>query len=296
MAVYARGYRPYEGTFVSTPASLVILREGLTIAARHKGVRWLAGIILLLVCGFSAALYVTLGVFESGPVSDFIDVDPAQVLRQYLARFYLVVNIPIALVALLVGSGLIADDIRSRAMPLYLVRPLRPIDYVIGKALQIPYILLLLAFLPGVALVVLVALWQPTGHSWSFFEANWYLVEMCFRYWVVAAGSLTGLMLLISSITKRRGAALGIAGAVLFGGSAVANLGNRIEGPVGKVLGSTGVLKNMLREFNPAARDRRQRWMERLPSEEAVLIVAGLLLVAGLFFVWRRARTVEVAE
>jgi hypothetical protein len=300
MAVYARGYRSYDGPMRETAfGAWSIFREGLRMALERRGVRWSLILIALYSCVTAGILYFEFGLQATAektglPISDMLgrlfDLN-----RQF--RIYYRIATPIALLAtVLVGAGLVADDLRSRALSLYLVRPIRPLDYMLGKALIIPALMVPLCLVPGMLLYLAVGLWQPPGETWAFLTGNSEIAGRILQYWFVGSLSLTGLMLLLSSRTPRRGLVMGVAAAVLFGGFFVRAIGRQVGGQLGDVLKSFDVISNMKRQFD-AAGARHPEWYARwLPPAGAVWIVAVALLLAGLYLTWRRARTVEVGE
>jgi hypothetical protein len=116
------------------------------------------------------------------------------------------------------------------------------------------------------------------------------------QYYVLASLSLGGLMLLLSSRTGRRGAVIGVAAAVLFGGPFLRAIGARVGGTLGEALRSFDVMNNATREFKLAGAWRYAREAMRQPGDLAPWLVAGALFVVGLWATWRRARSVEVGE
>lgn len=97
----------------------------------------------------------------------------------------------------LVGSGLIAKDVRSNALEIYLTKPITPIDYVLGKLTVIAVFIFLSSFVPSV-IVFLVA-----GATWpDYFEAAWPILPPLFCACVVAS-LVNGMVILgLSSLAK----------------------------------------------------------------------------------------------
>lgn len=68
----------------------------------------------------------------------------------------------------LIGSGLIARDVKSNAMEIYLTKPITALDYVLGKLAVIAVFIFMTSFLPSL-IVFLVA-----GATWpGYFEVAW---------------------------------------------------------------------------------------------------------------------------
>jgi hypothetical protein len=301
MAVYARGYRSYEGTFRGPPVAWCIFTEGARMALRRRGVRWIMRLIALICCVYAGVLYFQFGLSrQAGDTLRAFGMDPSDRgnLAQRLREFHGISSVLASIAALLVGAGLVADDLRTRALALYLVRPIRPVDYMIGKAFILPAILVPLALVPGLTLWLILGLWQPAGETGVFLTENADVAWRVVRFYSIAALSMTGLMLLLSSRTPRRGVVLGLGAAIVFGGLVLRRIGTRIDSIWGEMLRGADLLNNMTCDFKTAAPRRFERRSGRdwHPEVETTWIVATALLVLGLYLTWRRARTVEVDE
>ena len=308
MAVYARGYRTYSGGFRGAPAAWTIYREGYSMAFRSTGLRVIGVLFLIWFVIWGAQLYFTLGSVDAfqeavqrAPSSLREKLTPAKLLIQTLSIFSSGVGILTALLVFLLGAGLISDDLRTRALSLYLVRPIRAHDYVLGKALIIPRILVWTCLLPGLAYYLLVGLWRPPGESVAWMRDNLDVVWMIVQHFLIAATSYTGLMLFLSSRTDRRGAVMGIAAAILFAGTMLAGVLGRLEG-VGAFAKYLGLPVNTVAGIARAAvtnadtgRRHTRRILESMPEASTALWLGVALLVLGLWCAWRRARTVEVS-
>jgi ABC-type transport system involved in multi-copper enzyme maturation permease subunit len=313
MAVYARGYRPYGGGFGGAPAAWTIQQEGYRMAMRSRGLRVIGVLFLVWFVIWGAQLYFTLGVRQAveqtasqalgnGPRVHARGQMGADVqLQLTLAAFYMGIGLLTAFLALLLGAGLVADDLRTRGLTLHLVRPLRAWDYVLGKALILPRVLLWTCLLPGLLFYVLVALWQPPGESLTWAQAHLHIAWMPVQHYLIAASAYTGLMLFLSSRTDRRGVAMGLGAAILLAGSMVAGLVSRLEhvGAVGKYAGLPldavcGFARAAIR-VRPWGRHHVGRALERVPDPDVALVLGFALLALGLWSAWRRARTVEVS-
>ena len=311
MAVYARGYRTYAGGFDGAPGGWVIWREAYRIAFRSKGFRTVGMLFVIWFVIWAAVLYTTLGVDEATRTMGFGSrpgnlgtlLVPANQLKQTLAVFYGGVSVLSGLLALLVGAGLVSDDLRTRALPLYLVRPISASDYVLGKALVLPAILLWVCLLPGLLYYLLVGMWRPPGETGTFLRENLDIVHMIVQQYLIAAGSYTGLMLFLSSRTPRRGAVMGMAAAIFFLGSMLAMASRHMAPSVGAYLRYLGIPFSYESGFALAAAEvtiskeiRLAEIRAAMPDSDIALWVALGVLLIGLGSVWRRARTVEVTS
>jgi ABC-type transport system involved in multi-copper enzyme maturation permease subunit len=105
----------------------------------------------------------------------------------------------VLLMTSLVGAGIVSDDLKSKAITLYLSRPITIMDYIIGKGGVVVALLALLAILPGeiTTLLALVLGWATltvAGEAALAFLAVGVLTTVVFA----------GLALLLSSLTVRK--------------------------------------------------------------------------------------------
>lgn len=309
MTVHARGYRPYTGTFRAPPASLAIAREAAGRIWKSTAFRRMSVLYLLWFAICAVMLYVAIGMGQGifrqlagkAVSSEHYSV---LMLNQVLQLFYTGLAYLTALLAVFVGGGLIADDLGAGALPLYLVRPLRAWDYVLGKALVLPVMLIGVALLPGLFFYLITGLWRPPGETWSFLGAHLEIPLRVLEYYLVTAAAYTGILLFLSSRSTRRTAVAVGAAVVIFGGVLlqIIGVGERVRGPLGDAMRLAGLPQDTVFPFMRAAmsvfadRPRRAHRMGSWPEPETVWILAAVLLALGLFFAWRRARSVEVTS
>lgn len=134
------------------------------------------------------------------------------------------------IVATAVGAGSVADDVASRAIVLYLSRPIRLIDYLSAKAASIGSWLLIAAVGPGLMGVGIVAALGIGSASTNLSAAAGFLATG----WV-AAIFFTGLALALSSLLNR---AL-YAGVAMFGIVLALDIGTDV---VSGITGDSSVL------------------------------------------------------
>jgi ABC-type transport system involved in multi-copper enzyme maturation permease subunit len=116
-------------------------------------------------------------------------------------------------VTIAAGSGLIADDRRANALPLYLSRPLTRAEYILGKATVLLVLLLGVTWLP--AMILLVA--QVAFAGPAFIRANAHLVPAITLLSVIEACLSAFAMLALSSLSRsRRFVAVMYAGIIFF--------------------------------------------------------------------------------
>ncbi|HEV2166402.1 MAG TPA: hypothetical protein VGS23_05435 [Thermoplasmata archaeon] len=108
-----------------------------------------------------------------------------------------------------VGAALIARDVATKAMTMYLARPIRPIDYLAAKAGSVGFWVFLGGVLPGwVGTIILLSLGY-VSLPLALEAAGGYFVLGCF-----SIAAFTGISVLLSSMTARST----LAGAGILGG------------------------------------------------------------------------------
>ncbi len=116
------------------------------------------------------------------------------------------------LMAAVVGGGLIADDLDTMALTLYLSRPLTPVDYLTAKAAILATLTSLITILPLVLTPILGALlglfaWEIALEAVGISIVIGALLTVFF----------TALALFLSSLTRRRAYAAASLFAIVFG-------------------------------------------------------------------------------
>lgn len=304
MTVYARGYRPYAGRLGGAPPALVVAAEGLRTAWRMKAFKGIGVLYLIWFTIWAFLLYMTIGAGRGLMSSDMVRTIAAADLRlvalnEILSIFYTGVAYLTALLAVFVGAPLISDDLATSALPLYLVRPLRAVDYAIGKALVIPGILAIALLVPGFLFYALVGAWQPPGETFSFLAGHLEVPGRVVVHYLFAAVAYTGLILLLSSRTPRRTAAGVVAGVIFFGGAMLRGMSTElgVGGLLGDVLGLADLPRNTVSVFiRQSFSYRFDPDPDPLPNGLAVAVLAAVLCAIGVAAAWRRARTVEVTS
>lgn len=116
------------------------------------------------------------------------------------------------LMAAVVGGGLIADDLDSMALTLYLSRPLTPVDYLTAKAAILATLVSLVTILPLVLTPIIGALLGL--FAWDIaLEA----VGISILVGALLTTFFTALALFLSSLTRRRAYAAAALFAIVLG-------------------------------------------------------------------------------
>lgn len=174
MVVYDRSYARWDGDRTGGgPVAAVIMESGIRRAGARVFKRKIIAVMLVMYA-FGAFLvwlgmlyaryYVLLNAeelagqipgeaiefFRDGELTSIIAVTGDN-LFIYLLQFQLPV---VAILLVMVGAGLVAEDRRTNALELYLSRPLGVAQYLAGKVGTIAFFVALVTLLPALVLVL----------------------------------------------------------------------------------------------------------------------------------------------
>jgi len=172
MPIFDQGYQHWSGTLSGHAWRwLAITRQGVRAGMKNRILRivllvaWLPALLLVMfLCSWgllernsdlvTPLLGMLTAIFHAPAVADpkHYRVDVWTICFQY---FVLVEMWFSMLLILLVGPNLISQDLRFNALPLYLSRPLRRIDYFAGKLGVITAFLGMIVIVPGVIAYIL---------------------------------------------------------------------------------------------------------------------------------------------
>jgi ABC-2 type transport system permease protein len=256
MPIFDQGYQHWEGKLSGHGARWwAIARQGIRAQLRNRRTKYL--VISAWVPAIVLAAFLALwGLFEQK--SDFIK--PFLFLFQGLPdairegprgfrttiwtmafHFFLWVEVGLSMIlVLLVGPDLISQDLRFNAIPLYLSRPMRRIDYFAGKLAVIVGFLSAVTILP-----VLLAYLVGVGFSLDLtvVRDTWRLLVMSLLYGLVVA-VVSGLVMLAFSSLSRNSRVV----ALMWVGLWI------VTGMVGQILAETS------REERGVRDERSERW------------------------------------
>lgn len=279
MPIHDQGYRRYAGLRKAPGrAWSVIARTGIrTMVARKP-------FIALLLLAWLPFLVRSVQIYAAAnlPQADFLAPD-ARLFRQFLdqqAPFLFFVTV-------YAGSGLIANDRRANALPLYLARPLTRLEYVFGKGAVLAALLLFVTWVPAMLLLVVQVAFAG---SLAFLRSHLFLFPAITLFSLVQVTVVTLLMLALSSLSRSSRYVGILYAAVLFFTRAVSGI----------VYGVT--------------RDSRLSWISvssnieqvgdalfRLPSRAELpvavpALVLALLVTVSILVLQRRIQGVEVVS
>ncbi len=182
MAIFDRSYRRYPGELTPVWSRfLVPARYALQDAFKSRIFLafFLSGFLWPLVCG--VVIYLRYN-SEALAVLDISLGDLLQIDAIMFRDFFMNVQAGFAFaVVLILGPALVSPDLRNNALPLYLARPIKKRDYVLGKLAVLALLLSAVTWVPGTLLFVLQASLQGGGWWQENFRA---LPGMFIGFWV----------------------------------------------------------------------------------------------------------------
>lgn len=204
MPVYEQSYAHYEGNY--RPRSLtwmLIGWRGIVYVWRKKWFRLVLTLSLTPFIFMTLRLYLAANLevlnyfnFNLRDVRDILDINDT-----FYYRFLITQSFSCFIMAILTGADLIASDRRTKALTLYLSKPITRLDYLFGKASTALFFLYLVSMIPCLVLVFLYAFFNE---NWSYLTQN---VQLLFRIVLLShiyIVPLTALILAISSLTRSR--------------------------------------------------------------------------------------------
>lgn len=191
MPIHDQGYRRYGGTRVPLGrAWAVIAAAGIrTFFARRR----FLGLLILAWIPFvvrAVQFYFAVNL----PQAAFLAPTP-ETFREFLDQQ----QIFVFFITVSVGAGLIANDRRANALQIYLSKPLSRWEYVFGKLAILMALLLLVTWVPAMALLIVQVLFAG---NFTFFWNNVYLFPAITLYSFIEVVMVAASMLALSSLSN----------------------------------------------------------------------------------------------
>ncbi len=216
MPIFDQGYQHWSGTLSGHAWSgLAIARHGMRVGNKNRYVRMLILISWLPALGLAVALCLW-GLLEQrssliaswmNVLSGFINAEMLRDPRGYRVEYwticydyFLLIEMRCSLIlVLLIGPSLISQDLRFNALPLYFSRPLRRIDYFLGKLGIIIAFIAMVTIVPSLIAYVLGLLFSL---DLTIIKDTFGLLLCSIAYGLVIAVSSGMLMLALSSLSR----------------------------------------------------------------------------------------------
>lgn len=288
MPIFDQGYQHWQGKLGGhTWRWLAVTRQGVRQQFRRRRTKWLVSIAFI-----PAAMLATFLVFwglleqESKLIEPFmflvralpdeVAAGPkayrAAVWTMAFDQFYLIATFIALVLVLAVGPDLVSQDLRFNAMPLYFSRPVRRLDYFLGKLGVIGFFLFGVAVLPATLAYVLGVAFSL---DFGVIRDTWRVLVGSIAFGLVVVVSAGTLMLAISSMSRNSR----LVGATWIGLWVVSNLTSyvlqaRVERDWCPIISYSSNLHRIREELLDVASARRQflaLWMAgRSRSQDAV--------------------------
>jgi len=191
MPIHDLSYQHWQGERTRTPAAWILGRAQLKSVLTRRSVRFLLLAGGLLFLAYLILIWVEALALRGGSdLPDFIlELAPSVALDGKMMQYYLEWQVFLhVLLCIAGGADLLALDRRYRALQVYLARPLRVPDYLLGKATPMLLLLSLTSWVPALLLILLKTV-ATTDVHWLF-EEPW-IPGSVLLYSLVLIGSLT---------------------------------------------------------------------------------------------------------
>lgn len=202
MPIFDLGYKPWAGEAAGGSRAWPIFRESLLYGLRTKWLKMLYSAAWAPCIVASVVRYFQYTIAALHPENEGIQRVVESVNEQFYFQFQVAQFFIMAILAALVGPGLVAEDRRANALELYFSRPITRADYLFGKAGA------LFCFLLSVTLAPNLMLWLVEGAmspEYKGFTENWIYPLQALGYDGLICAVSTLLVLAISSMTRSTG-------------------------------------------------------------------------------------------
>lgn len=215
MPIFDQGYQHWSGELTGhTWRWLAITRHGVRIGMKNRLLRialmiaWLPALLLAFsICVWGLIEQKSDIVAPLLPILDFLGpeilADPVAYRNEVWTLcfdYFLLTELRFSMiVVLLVGPGLISQDLRFNAFPLYFSRPLRRIDYFLGKLGVIAVFLGLVLIVPSLIAYVLGLLFSL---DITILRDTFPLLLACIGYGLLMTLSAGLFILALSSLSR----------------------------------------------------------------------------------------------
>jgi ABC-type transport system involved in multi-copper enzyme maturation permease subunit len=216
------GYRRFEGQRTSRfERSVALTRSELVQLWQRRSFLLLLAFCWIPAIVRAAQIYVAR---QFPQAAELVSVN-ALLWQEFLTQQ--VAYLPVFLVALYVGAGAIASDLRSGAAAIYLAKPISRTDYVVGKSLPVLGSILSVTLVPAAVLLLLSV---SLSGGWGVLEQSPWLPASIVGYSLWLTMYFTFSVLAISSLSRSgRVAGIGFVaiafGTELLGSSGLSRLG-----------------------------------------------------------------------
>ena len=196
MPIHRERYRRREGGIdLAGRAWMVIAANGLRTLARKRA------FLFLMILAWMPVVVRGVQIWAAANVPGMSEMGMLAVTPRMFRDFLNQQDPMTFFITVYVGSGLIADDIRAKALQLYLSRPVTRPQYIAGKAAILMSALAAVTWLPALLLLLLVPAFMG---SMAFVRDNLLLIPSISAYSIIKITLSTFIILALSSLSNSR--------------------------------------------------------------------------------------------
>lgn len=298
MPIFDQGYQHWQGTLSGHAWRwLTITRQGVRVQRQNRWVRhvvllaWMPALVLAVVLVFWGLLeqksdLVMPLLRMMGLPRELLDGPRAFRTAVWTLGYYYFFRFELffaMILVLLVGPGLISQDLRFNAIPLYFSRPLRRLDYFVGKLAVIGVFLSAVAIVPAVLAFVLGILFSL---DFSVVRDTWRVLLASVGYGAVIVLSAGTLMLALSSLSRNSRSVAALWVGIWFVSNVIAGVLSGMHGqavrrdamqprPIRSLPGNQRSQTDALAEYEA---ESRRDWRPLVSYTANLVRIGGLLL------------------
>ena len=197
MPIYEETYRSWHGQLVAKPLTWwVITKTGVRLL-------WKKGMILLILLSSipffvrAVQIYLMTRFGEGTQIAEA--VRGFQINPDFFNGFIMGQTFFLWLILIFSGAGLIANDRKYNALPIYFSKPVGFWDYIFGKFLVVGFYGSLVTLAPGLLLFLIRVL---LARDATFLKTYYWVPFSIFGYVLLALITLGGIILALSSAAR----------------------------------------------------------------------------------------------
>jgi len=195
--IYEETYRSWEGYLEPRPKTWwVIARTGIKLLWK----KWMIVLILLASIPFfvrAVQIYLMTRFGDRARIAQA--VQEFQINPKFFSEFLLGQSFFLILVLILSGAGLIANDRKFKALPIYFSKPVGFWDYVVGKFLVVAFYGSLVTLVPGLLLFLIRVL---LARDTAFIQQYYWIPFSLIGFVILILFTLGGAILALSAVAK----------------------------------------------------------------------------------------------
>jgi ABC-2 type transport system permease protein len=258
---------------------MVIAANGLRTLVRRRA------FLFLLILAWIPAVVRAVQIYAAANVPDVAQLGLFSIDGRTFRDFMNQQEPFVFFITVYVGSGLIADDLRAKALQLYLSRPITRTQYIAGKAVILMTALASVTWLPAMLLLALVPIFA--GRI-TFLLDHLYLIAAIAVYSVILITLSAFMILALSSLSRSRWfVAVMYAGLAFFTHAVFGVIGAAVDGTM---FSWVSIFSNVTQIGDVLFRTPPR--YDTPPAISAAVLAAVVAL--SVFVLSRRIRAVEV--